>query len=154
MGNENQSDLRIGLYILCVYRISCLKSFSICDGSDLICVVFWLASARNGLKQDSVKFDYAELLEDDDYKEASREERVYRTWINSLGIETFVTSLFEDVRDGYVELFGFHALKCMLGVYSTISLLENRAKVHKESSASSCLLCIQKVFPQMFLLPL
>lgn len=116
-------------------------------------MVFWLASARNGLKQDSVKFDYAELLEDDDYKEASREERVYRTWINSLGIETFVTSLFEDVRDGYVELFDCHASKCMLGVYLMISL-ENRAKVHKESSASSCLLSIQKVFAQIFLLPL
>lgn len=58
---------------------------------------------RNGLSTDSGKLDYAELLEDVEVEQASREERAYRNWINSLGIETFVHSLFEDVRDGYVK---------------------------------------------------
>ena len=34
-------------------------------------MVLWLASAKNGLKHDSVRFDYAELMDDDDYKEPS-----------------------------------------------------------------------------------
>jgi len=54
------------------------------------------------LTQDPSNNDYAELLHDDEYNEASREERMYRAWINSQGTDTFVTSLFEDVRDGYV----------------------------------------------------
>jgi hypothetical protein len=39
---------------------------------------------------------------------------MYRTWINSQGTETFVTSLFEDVRDGYV-LFVHDAHVLILG---------------------------------------
>ncbi len=52
------------------------------------------------MSTDNGKVDYAELLEDAEYD--TREERLYRMWINSLGIETFVTSLFEDMRDGLV----------------------------------------------------
>ncbi|TVU29490.1 hypothetical protein EJB05_21056 [Eragrostis curvula] len=36
--------------------------------------------------------------------EASREERAFRLWINSLGIATYVNNLFEDVRTGWVLL--------------------------------------------------
>lgn len=54
---------------------------------------------RNGLvATDNVKFSYAEMLVDDE--QDSREERAYRMWINSLGIQTYVQSLFEDVVDG------------------------------------------------------
>lgn len=41
----------------------------------------------------------AELL-DDDSAEASREERVFRNWINSLGLPNDVTSLYEDSKNG------------------------------------------------------
>lgn len=68
---------------------------------------------RNGLTQDPSNNDYAELLHDDEYNEASREERMYRAWINSQGCDTFVTSLFEDVRDGYVILTDY-GIKCLL----------------------------------------
>lgn len=34
--------------------------------------------------------------------EATREERAFRLWINSLGIATYVNNLFEDVRTGLV----------------------------------------------------
>jgi len=47
--------------------------------------------------------DMAELLNDDIGD--SREERAFRMWINSLGIEDlYVNNLFEDVRDGVVLL--------------------------------------------------
>lgn len=42
-------------------------------------------------------------INDYDDIEGSREERAFRLWINSLGIEDcFVTNLYEDVRDGNV----------------------------------------------------
>lgn len=57
------------------------------------------------MSTDNGKVDYAELLED--AESDTREERVYRMWINSLGIETFVTSLFEDMRDGSVTFLNY-----------------------------------------------
>ena len=48
--------------------------------------------------------DFADLFDDDD-QEDSREERVFRMWINSLGIEDmYVNNLYEDLRDGVVLL--------------------------------------------------
>jgi plastin-1 len=44
----------------------------------------------------------AELPDDDGGD--SREERAFRMWINSLGIEKYVNNLFDDVRDGMVIL--------------------------------------------------
>lgn len=54
---------------------------------------------RNGLTN---KYAFAEMIFDDE--QDSREERAYRMWINSLGVETYVNHLFEDVRDGWVLL--------------------------------------------------
>ena len=54
---------------------------------------------RNGLTVDNEKISMAEHALDDD-TETSREERCFRLWINSLGIPTYVNSLFEDVRLG------------------------------------------------------
>lgn len=61
--------------------------------------IFTFLFCRSGLSTDSSKFTFAELIESDDEQD-SREERAFRMWINSLGIE-YVSSLFEDVRDGY-----------------------------------------------------
>uniref|UniRef100_A0A804U8I3 Calponin-homology (CH) domain-containing protein n=1 Tax=Zea mays TaxID=4577 RepID=A0A804U8I3_MAIZE len=56
---------------------------------------------RNGLSTNTV----APVIEDTpDDVEASREERAFRLWINSLGIPTYVNNLFEDVRTGWVLL--------------------------------------------------
>ncbi|XP_024385429.1 fimbrin-1 [Physcomitrium patens] len=90
-------------------RINCRKYITakdLVDGSANLNLAFvaHLFHTKNGLTQDASKYDYAELLQDDEYKEASREERMYRTWINSQGTDTFVSSLFEDVRDGWVLL--------------------------------------------------
>lgn len=62
----------------------------------------WVACllGRNGLSAapDNSKFSYAEMMTDDE--ETSREERCFRLWINSLGIDTYVNNLFEDIRNG------------------------------------------------------
>ena len=36
--------------------------------------------------------------------EETREEKTYRNWMNSLGVQPYVTSLYQDLRDGYVLL--------------------------------------------------
>ncbi|KAI3789442.1 hypothetical protein L2E82_02237 [Cichorium intybus] len=59
---------------------------------------------RNGLKVDKAKTTnvFAEMMTDDE--STSREERCFRMWINSLGVETHVNNMWEDVRDGWVLL--------------------------------------------------
>ncbi|GJN21450.1 hypothetical protein PR202_gb08923 [Eleusine coracana subsp. coracana] len=54
----------------------------------------------NGLSTTNV----APVEDTPDDVEASREERAFRLWINSLGIATYVNNLFEDVRTGWVLL--------------------------------------------------
>ncbi|KAG6520675.1 hypothetical protein ZIOFF_017735 [Zingiber officinale] len=58
---------------------------------------------RNGLSIDSKNISFAEMMPDD--VQVCREERVFRLWINSLGIPTFVNNVFEDVRNGQASNF-------------------------------------------------
>ncbi|RAL41633.1 hypothetical protein DM860_018263 [Cuscuta australis] len=57
---------------------------------------------RNGLSIDNKKISFAEMMTDDEL--ISREERCFRLWINSLGINSYINNLFEDVRNGWVLL--------------------------------------------------
>ncbi|KAK1416644.1 hypothetical protein QVD17_25759 [Tagetes erecta] len=57
---------------------------------------------RNGLTIDKTKSSFAEMITDDE--STSREERCFRMWINSLGVETHVNNVWEDVRNGWVLL--------------------------------------------------
>ncbi|OVA09239.1 Calponin homology domain [Macleaya cordata] len=76
----------------------------IVDGSTNLNLAFvaHIFHHRNGLSTDSNKFSFAEMMKDD--VQVSREERCFRLWINSLGTETYVNNLFEDVRTGWVLL--------------------------------------------------
>ncbi|KVH93154.1 Calponin homology domain-containing protein [Cynara cardunculus var. scolymus] len=56
----------------------------------------------NGLKLEKTKCSLAEMMSDDE--STSREERCFRMWINSLGVETHVNNVWEDVRNGWVLL--------------------------------------------------
>eukprot|EP01035_Chromulina_nebulosa_P021439 gene21439-27770_t len=57
-------------------------------------------------EEEKVNIDFSSInLLDDDNSADSREERVFRMWMNSLNIEnTYVNSLFSDVEDGVVLL--------------------------------------------------
>ncbi|XP_076904900.1 fimbrin-5-like [Bidens hawaiensis] len=58
---------------------------------------------RNGLTIDKTKTSsLAEMMTDDET--TSREERCFRMWINSVGVETHVNNVWEDVRNGWVLL--------------------------------------------------
>lgn len=55
-----------------------------------------------------------------DDAQTSREERCFRLWINSLGVDTYVNNLFEDVRTGWDFLFLFFCLDIQLYEFSFI----------------------------------
>ncbi|CAA6670826.1 unnamed protein product [Spirodela intermedia] len=57
---------------------------------------------RNGLSTECKKISLTEMMPDE--IQVSREERAFRLWINSLGIDTYVNNLFDDVRNGWVLL--------------------------------------------------
>lgn len=61
-------------------------------------------NTRHGLQElTKEEYEAAGMLDDD--IEGSKEERAFRFWINSLGIEgVFIDNLYEEVRDGIVLL--------------------------------------------------
>eukprot|EP00249_Psilotum_nudum_P023576 c28927_g1_i1 orf=240-2156(+) len=88
-------------------KVNCWKYLSpkdIVEGSSNLNLAFvaQIFNQRNGLTLDASKFSFAELIFDDE--QDSREERAFRMWINSLGVETYVNNLFENVKDGWVLL--------------------------------------------------
>ncbi|AQK74291.1 fimbrin-4 [Zea mays] len=58
---------------------------------------------RNGLTSDTKQVTLTQTATHDDVL-LSREERAFRMWINSLGVESYVNNVFEDVRNGWVLL--------------------------------------------------
>lgn len=57
---------------------------------------------RNGLSSQMKQISFLEGMPDD--AQISREESVFRLWINSLGISTYINNVFEDLRNGWVLL--------------------------------------------------
>ncbi|KAL8136688.1 hypothetical protein V2J09_002689 [Rumex salicifolius] len=89
--------------------LDCSKYISpkdIVDGSTNLNLTFvaQIFQHRNGLKKVSKeKLSVAEHMIEEDVN-TSREERCFRLWINSLGVDTYVNNVFEDVRNGWVLL--------------------------------------------------
>ncbi|KAL5562210.1 hypothetical protein UlMin_031957 [Ulmus minor] len=57
---------------------------------------------RNGLSTQTKQISFLETSPDD--TQISREERVFRFWINSFGNSTYIDNVFEDLRNGWVLL--------------------------------------------------
>ncbi len=70
-----------------------------------------LFNAKHGLKlPEKNVYEKAKMLDDD--VEGSREERAFRMWINSLGIDdTYVNNLFDDSESGVLLLKVFDRIK-------------------------------------------
>lgn len=79
----------------------------ICKGNTRVNTIFVaeLFNAKHGLDElTKEEYDAAALLDDDDGS-ASKEERQFKMWINSLQLQDcFVVDLCEDVKDGLVLL--------------------------------------------------
>lgn len=58
---------------------------------------------RNGLSTQTKQISFLETLPDD--AQISREERVFRFWLNSLANSSYIDNVFEDLRNGLVLLF-------------------------------------------------
>ncbi|TVU28269.1 hypothetical protein EJB05_19780, partial [Eragrostis curvula] len=58
---------------------------------------------RSGLTSDIKQVTLTQTSTRDDVL-LSREERAFRMWINSLGVESYVNNVFEDIRNGWVLL--------------------------------------------------
>lgn len=74
-----------------------------------ILLVAEMFNTKHGLDELEEKLDLAGIIDDD--IEGSKEERAFRMWINSLGIEgVFIDSLFHDLQDGLVLLKVIHRI--------------------------------------------
>ncbi|CAL9243655.1 unnamed protein product [Arabidopsis halleri] len=87
-------------------RMNCkryLTADEIVEGSSYLNLAFvaQIFHERNGLSTDG-RFSFAEMMTED--LQTCRDERCYRLWINSLGIESYVNNVFEDVRNGWILL--------------------------------------------------
>ncbi|KAH9301560.1 hypothetical protein KI387_013143, partial [Taxus chinensis] len=97
---------RAKLILLQAEKINCRRYLTpkdIVEGSPNLNLAFvaHIFHQRKGLSLDSNKASIAETVKND---EAAREERAFRFWINSLGIESYINNSFEDVRNGWVLL--------------------------------------------------
>ncbi|KAK9060402.1 hypothetical protein SSX86_021106 [Deinandra increscens subsp. villosa] len=98
---------RANLIIEQAEKLDCKRyvtSKDIVEGSTNLNLAFvaQIFQHRNGLTIDKTKTSFAEVMTDDE--STSREERCFRMWINSLGVETHVNNVWEDVRNGWVLL--------------------------------------------------
>ncbi|EOX93755.1 Actin binding Calponin (CH) domain-containing protein isoform 1 [Theobroma cacao] len=88
-------------------RMGCkryLTAKDIVDGSPNLNLAFvaHIFQHRNGLSTQTKQISFLETLPDD--AQISREERVFRFWINSLGNSTYIDNVFEDLRNGWILL--------------------------------------------------
>ncbi|XWS76003.1 hypothetical protein CRYUN_Cryun01aG0140200 [Craigia yunnanensis] len=88
-------------------RMGCkryLTAKDIVDGSPNLNLAFvaHIFQHRNGLSTQTKQISFLETLPDD--AQVSREERVFRFWINSLGNSTYINNVFEDLRNGWILL--------------------------------------------------
>lgn len=78
------------------------------SGNEKLALAFMasLFHVENGLKRylDSRARDSVINFTREDDAEVTREERTFRTWMNSLGCQTYCTNLFESLQDGFMLL--------------------------------------------------
>ncbi|XP_042063751.1 fimbrin-2-like isoform X2 [Salvia splendens] len=66
---------------------------------------------RNGLSTQTKQISFLETLPDD--AQTSREERVFRFWLNSLGNSPYIDNVFEDLRNGFPGPLAFQVAKVL-----------------------------------------
>ena len=86
-----------------------VRASDICSGNSKLLTIFVaeLFNTKHGLEElneeEKEAYEKAGIIDDD--VEGSRDERAFRFWINSLGIEdVYINNLYEDVKTGVVIL--------------------------------------------------
>lgn len=95
--NESNLEKRAGIVLNNAEKLKCkvfLKPRDIVEGNSKLNMAFIanLFNAHSGL----------EVMENLEVLEESREEKSFRNWMNSLGVDPFVHSFYDDLRDGLV----------------------------------------------------
>jgi len=95
--NEPNLDKRANIVLSNAEKLKCkvfLKPRDIVEGNSKLNMAFIanLFNAHSGL----------EVVENLEVIEESREEKSFRNWMNSLGVDPFVHSFYDDLRDGLV----------------------------------------------------
>eukprot|EP00164_Ancoracysta_twista_P001669 GFYU01002191.1.p1 GENE.GFYU01002191.1~~GFYU01002191.1.p1 ORF type:complete len:621 (-),score=255.31 GFYU01002191.1:97-1959(-) len=110
MGPMSQSDpnKRAEAMLANAHKIECRKFVrpqDVVRGNPKLNLAFVanIFNTRPGLEPPTEEEMEKAGLMDDDVGD-SREERAFRMWINSLGIQTYCNNLYEDVRDGVLLL--------------------------------------------------
>lgn len=84
----------------------------LCKGNPKVNIVFVaeMFNCKHGLEElTQEEYDAAALIDDD--IEGSKEERQFRLWINSLGIEdVYINDLYEEIKDGLLLLKVIHKI--------------------------------------------
>ncbi|KAL3328260.1 hypothetical protein AABB24_035736 [Solanum stoloniferum] len=88
-------------------RMGCkryLTAKDIVEGSPNLNLAFvaHIFQHRNGLSTEAKQISFVETSPDE--VQMSKEERSFRFWINSLGNSSYIDSVFEDLRDGWMLL--------------------------------------------------
>ncbi|KAG0488146.1 hypothetical protein HPP92_006957 [Vanilla planifolia] len=103
-------------------RMGCKRYLTpkdIVDGSPNLNLAFvaHIFQKRNGLSSQLKKISFLDVTQDD--AQVSREERVYRLWMNSLGISIYIDNVFEDLRDGILwQLMRYNILQLLKNLKS------------------------------------
>ncbi|KAK4419722.1 Fimbrin-2 [Sesamum alatum] len=81
-----------------------LTAKDIVDGSPNLNLAFvaHIFQHRNGLSTQTKQISFLETLPDD--AQISREERVFRFWLNSMANSSYIDNVFEDLRNGWILL--------------------------------------------------
>lgn len=103
--------------------------------------VSYIFNTKHGLEElTKEEYDAAGLLDDD--IEGSKEERIFRFWINSLGLEdVYVNNLYEDISDGVLLNKVIHVIDDKVVDWKKVDLNPNndfKKNINNNSAVASC----------------
>ena len=103
--------------------------------------VSYIFNTKHGLEElTQEEYDAAALLDDD--VEGSREERTFRLWINSLGLEdVYVNNLYEDISDGVLLNKVIHVIDDKVVEWKNVDLKPNndfKKNINNNTAIAAC----------------
>lgn len=110
--------------------------------------VSYIFNTKHGLEElTQEEYDAAALLDDD--AEGSREERTFRLWINSLGLEdVYVNNLYEDISDGVLLNKVIHVIDDKVVEWKNVDLKPNndfKKNINNNTAIAACKLMGMKM---------
>ena len=90
------------------------------------------------------EYEAAQMLDDD--IEGSREERSYRMWINSLGIDDiYVNNLYEEAKDGLVFLKVMDRIQPGVVDWKRVEKKPGRNEIKRKINCAEVVKCAERM---------